>query len=99
VGAAVDVGSAAAACGVRRVSPRKEKDVSETVLVGRGSNIIEVSRRDWEEELRSAPEGIGKRLEHRSANPQIDGIYLTLEQSCHSTRIVQGALFAFEHAR
>jgi hypothetical protein len=32
------------------------------------------------------------RLNHR----QLDGSYLTLDQSCHLTRIVQGALFGFD---
>ena len=40
--------------------------MSETILVGRGRKIIEVPRRNWEEELRSAPESIGKRLEFMS---------------------------------
>jgi len=26
----------------------------------------------------------------------VDGVYMTLEQSAHATRIDQGALFAFE---
>jgi len=41
--------------------------VSETILVGRGNHITEMARRDWEGELRSAPEGIGNRLEFMSA--------------------------------
>ena len=61
-GAAVVVGSTAAARGVRRLSFRKENEVSETILVGRGRNITEMPRRDWEEALRSAPERIGQRL-------------------------------------
>jgi len=41
--------------------------MSETILVGRDREITEVPRRDWEEELRAAPESIGKRLEFMSA--------------------------------
>ena len=33
-------------------------------------------------------------MDYRSKNDQIDGTYLTVSQSCYSTRIVQGALFA-----
>jgi hypothetical protein len=66
-GTAVVVGPTAAACGARRVSFRKEDEVSETVLVGRGRDINEMPRGDWEEGLHSAPESIGKRLEFMSA--------------------------------
>lgn len=31
----------------------------------------------------------------RAAEEQVDGLYLTLEQSAYSTPIVQGGLFAF----
>jgi len=34
--------------------------------------------------------------EFRAQVEQIDGTYLTLEQSAHSTLIAQGALFAFD---
>lgn len=40
--------------------------MSETILVGRGTTVTEVPRRDWEEELRSAPERIAKRLDFMS---------------------------------
>jgi hypothetical protein len=33
--------------------------------------------------------------EFRKDRDQVDGVYLTLEQSAYSTRIAQGALFAF----
>jgi hypothetical protein len=33
-------------------------------------------------------------MDYRSKTNQIDGTYLTISQSCSSTRIVQGALFA-----
>lgn len=36
--------------------------MSETILVGRGKNIMEIPRRDWEDELRNAPKLIGRRL-------------------------------------
>jgi hypothetical protein len=32
---------------------------------------------------------------YRENNDQLDGVYLTLEQSVYATRIAQGALFAF----
>jgi hypothetical protein len=32
---------------------------------------------------------------YREQMPQVDGVYLTLEQSAYSTPIVQGALFGF----
>ena len=38
----------------------------ETVLIGRGKTIISISRRNWEEELRSAPEHIRRRLDFMS---------------------------------
>jgi hypothetical protein len=40
--------------------------MSETVLIGRGREIIEMPRADWEEELRAAPKSIGQRLEFMS---------------------------------
>jgi len=33
--------------------------------------------------------------EFRARNDQVDGVYLTMDQSAYSTRIAQGALFAF----
>jgi hypothetical protein len=33
--------------------------------------------------------------EFRRSKRQVEGVYLTLEQSVYSTRIAQGALFAF----
>ena len=32
----------------------------------------------------------------RESRDQVDGVYLTLDQSAYSTRIAQGALFAFQ---
>jgi hypothetical protein len=34
--------------------------------------------------------------EYRMENHQVDGTYLTLEQSTYSSRIAQAALFAFD---
>lgn len=33
--------------------------------------------------------------EFRESTDQVDGVYLTMDQSAYSTRIAQGALFAF----
>jgi hypothetical protein len=38
----------------------------DTVLVGRGDTISTICRRDWEQDLSSAPEFIGRRLEFMS---------------------------------
>ena len=38
----------------------------DTVLVGRGDTISTIPRRDWEQDLSSAPEFIGRRLEFMS---------------------------------
>ena len=40
--------------------------MADTVLIGRGKTISEIPREDWEEELRSAPEHIARRLEFMS---------------------------------
>ena len=40
--------------------------MAETVLRGRGDTISAIPRRDWEEELRTAPEHIARRLEFMS---------------------------------
>ena len=40
--------------------------MSETVLIGRGENIIKVPRGEWERELIDAPKHIGRRLEFMS---------------------------------
>jgi hypothetical protein len=34
----------------------------DTVLIGRGDTISRIPQADWEQELRSAPEGISRRL-------------------------------------
>lgn len=76
----------------------------DTILLGRGKDLVRTSRREWEDQLVLAPRRISSRLdfvseEHargfRAATEQVDGTYLTLGQSVHSTRIVQGALFGF----
>jgi len=36
--------------------------MTDTVLIGRGDTISSIPRADWEQELRSAPEHISKRL-------------------------------------
>ena len=36
--------------------------MSDTVLIGRGDTISRIPQADWEQQLRSAPEGIGQRL-------------------------------------
>ena len=41
--------------------------MSETILVGRGCDIMEVPRTDWEAELSAAPTTIGNRLRFMSA--------------------------------
>jgi hypothetical protein len=40
--------------------------VTESILIGRGDTITRIPRADWERELESAPEGIGRRLEFTS---------------------------------
>ena len=40
--------------------------MADTVLIGRGDSIVDIPRRDWEHELRSAPESISQRLEFMS---------------------------------
>lgn len=40
--------------------------MSESVLIGRGDTISSIPRSQWEQELRSAPEHIGHRLEFMS---------------------------------
>jgi hypothetical protein len=40
--------------------------MTDTVLIGRGDTIHSIPQRDWEEELRSAPEHIARRLEFMS---------------------------------
>jgi hypothetical protein len=40
--------------------------MTETVLIGRGDTISTIPRRDWEHELSSAPEAIGRRLKFMS---------------------------------
>ena len=36
--------------------------MTESVLIGRGKTISRIPRADWEQEVRSAPEGISQRL-------------------------------------
>lgn len=38
----------------------------DTVLIGRGNTIRTIPQRDWELELRSAPDALGRRLEFMS---------------------------------
>ena len=38
----------------------------DTVLIGRGDTISSIPRRDWEQELSSAPEKVSQRLEFMS---------------------------------
>ena len=40
--------------------------MADTVLIGRGDTISNISRTDWEQELSSAPEFISQRLEFMS---------------------------------
>ena len=40
--------------------------MADSVLIGRGDTISSIHLRDWEEEVRSAPESIGRRLEFMS---------------------------------
>jgi len=40
--------------------------MADTVLIGRGDTIVHSPRSDWEAELSSAPESIGRRLEFMS---------------------------------
>jgi hypothetical protein len=49
-------------------NPQQEAEgaMTDTVLIGRGDTITTVPRRDWEEDLKSAPEAIGRRLEFMS---------------------------------
>jgi hypothetical protein len=42
--------------------------MNDTVLIGRGDSIINIPRKDWEQELSSAPEIISRRLEFMSAD-------------------------------
>ncbi len=40
--------------------------MNDTILIGRGDTISEIPRNDWEDELHSAPEAIGERLQFMS---------------------------------
>ena len=40
--------------------------MADTVLIGRGEEITSIPQSDWEQELRSAPEFISRRLEFMS---------------------------------
>jgi len=40
--------------------------MADTVLIGRGDTITSIPQSDWEEDLRSAPESISRRLEFMS---------------------------------
>jgi hypothetical protein len=40
--------------------------MADTVLIGRGNTITSIPQKDWEEELRSAPEHVARRLEFMS---------------------------------
>ena len=40
--------------------------MADTILIGRGNTISSIPQKDWEQELRSAPEFISRRLEFMS---------------------------------
>ena len=40
--------------------------MTDTVLIGRGNTIDRIARSDWEQDLSSAPEGLGRRMEFMS---------------------------------
>ena len=40
--------------------------MADTVLIGRGDTIMSIPQSDWEEDLRSAPESLSRRLEFMS---------------------------------
>jgi hypothetical protein len=79
--------------------------MSETVLLGQGRQIVEIPRKSWDGDLSQVPQHSETRLgfmseeharDYRTEVNQVEGLFLTLEQSAFSTRIVQGALFAFK---
>ena len=53
--------------------------MADTVLMGRGNTFSNIPRRDWEEELRSAPEHISQRLKFMSHDHHLVRNYVVRE--------------------